>query len=302
MRRSQNGRKICGGKNVGEMAEQNPSLPLATWQQVLVERPPGTLFRLREGLVVKAATTYSGFAIRAKLPELEMHCQECRGLRVFKSEDGGATFCSNTDDRFIEYACKNCEKDSRTYAVKGAGYEEDGKPEIFLVKFGQWPEFRILVPSSLLKLLDKDTNKLFQQGRRGESLGMGMGAFIYYRRVVDNLKDKLFDRIIAVAESSNAKPAQIERLRAIKAEHSFKKAMTDFKEIIPPPLLIKGHNPLALLYAALSKGVHEMTDDECLIAASDIRTVLTSVATRASQLLRDETELNQAVGRLTRLP
>lgn len=284
------------------MAEEKPTPPLTTWQQALVERPPGTLFRLREGLVAQATTSYSRFAIRAKLPELEIHCQECRGLRVFKSENGGATFYSDADDGFIGYACKNCEKDSRTYAVKGAGYEEDGQPEILLVKFGQWPEFKILVPSSLLKLLDKDTNKLFQQGRRGESLGTGMGAFIYYRRVVDNLKDKLFDRIIAVAESSNTKPAHVEKLRAIKSEHSFKKAMTDFKEIIPPPLLIKGHNPLALLYAALSKGVHEMTDDECLTAASDIRTVLTSLARSASELLRDETELNQAVGRLTRLP
>ncbi|MCH7993583.1 MAG: hypothetical protein IIB57_03970 [Planctomycetes bacterium] len=158
------------------------------------------------------------------------------------------------------------------------------------------------MPSSLLKLLDKDTNKLFQQGRRGESLGMGMGAFIYYRRVVDNLKDTLLDRIIAVAESLEANPAQIEALRSAKAEPSFKRQVAGFKKVFPPSLLIKGHNPLALLYAALSKGVHEMTDDECLTAASDIRTVLTSVATRASQLLRDETELKQAVGRLTRLP
>jgi hypothetical protein len=63
-------------------------------------------------------------------------------------------------------------------------------------------------------------------------------------------------------------------------------------------LLIDGHNPLTLLHTALSEGLHAQSDEDCLEFASDIRVVMTELADRISQALKDEAELKSAISRL----
>jgi hypothetical protein len=57
-------------------------------------------------------------------------------------------------------------------------------------------------------------------------------------------------------------------------------------------------NPLSLLHTALSEGLHEQHDDVCLELAASIRLVLTELAERMSQVLKDEAELSGAVNKL----
>jgi len=52
------------------------------------------------------------------------------------------------------------------------------------------------------------------------------------------------------------------------------------------------------LYSALSEGLHAQTDDECLGFARDIRVILTELAERLGQVLREQAQLDEAVGRL----
>lgn len=90
----------------------------------------------------------------------------------------------------------------------------------------------------------------------------------------------------------------IEVLEKAKLETQFNRAMEMVKTAIPVQLLINGHNPLTLLHSALSKGVHEMSDDECLTRASDIRVVLFELADRIGQTLKEQSTLDAAVARL----
>lgn len=48
----------------------------------------------------------------------------------------------------------------------------------------------------------------------------------------------------------------------------------------------------------MSNGIHAETDEVCLEAAADIRLVLYELADRIGQALKDQNELNRAVGRL----
>ena len=73
------------------------------------------------------------------------------------------------------------------------------------------------------------------------------------------------------------------------------------KHGMPQVLLINGHNPLTLLHTALSQGVHEESDDYCLELATSIRVVLTELAERMAQALKDEAELNTAVSKLLQI-
>jgi hypothetical protein len=67
---------------------------------------------------------------------------------------------------------------------------------------------------------------------------------------------------------------------------------------MPQILLINGHNPLTLLHSALSGGLHDQSDEECLALATSIRVIMTELAERLGQALKDEAELNAAVSQL----
>ena len=140
----------------------------------------------------------------------------------------------------------------------------------------------------------------FLKGRRAEIQGLGIGAFAYYRRVVENQKDRLLDQIRQVAEHSRVKPEVLAAIDQAKGETKFSKAVDLVKDAIPESLRIDGHNPLTLLHSALSEGVHAKSDEECLELATSIRVVLQELAERAGIALKDHAELRTAVGRLLR--
>ena len=88
-------------------------------------------------------------------------------------------------------------------------------------------------------------------------------------------------------------------LERAKNTNSFERAVKEIKEAIPPSLRLKGgHNPLTVLYTALSIGVHEDDDSDCLMRARDVRTVLTALAEKTARALEHSQELDAAVGRL----
>jgi len=130
---------------------------------------------------------------------------------------------------------------------------------------------------------------------------MGIGAFAYYRRVVENQKNRLIDEIIKVSKLLNADPSIITNLEAARKETQFHKAVQIVKEGIPEVLRISGHNPLTLLHAALSDGLHDKSDEECLTRAETIRLVLAELSERIVEALKDHKELNQAVSKLLQI-
>ena len=161
------------------------------------------------------------------------------------------------------------------------------------------PALRTSHPSSS-DLADRPRDKeLHLQGRRSESRGLGIGAFSYYRRVVENQKGRIIAEIAKAAKKLGANSDVLRRFEAAVKETQFSKAIDEIKDGIPPVLLIDGqHNTLTLLHSALSEGLHADTDAECLELAKDIRLVLTELADRLSQALKEHAELKDAVTRL----
>lgn len=56
--------------------------------------------------------------------------------------------------------------------------------------------------------------------------------------------------------------------------------------------------PCLLLHGALSEGVHDKSDEECLEIASSVRVILIELSERLAQALKDEAELNHALKKL----
>jgi hypothetical protein len=167
------------------------------------------------------------------------------------------------------------------------------------IKFGEIPAFGPPVPSRLIKLVGRDREE-FLKGRRCENQGLGIGAFSYYRRVVENQKDRIIGEILQVAQKVGAGQNAIAELEAAIAETRFSKALGMVTEGLPQSLLIAGQNPLALLHSALSEGLHNQSDEHCLELATAVRTVLAEMSDRMGQILKDEEELKRAVATLVK--
>jgi hypothetical protein len=194
----------------------------------------------------------------------------------------------------LTYGCRNCRKTVKKFAVVIKGAAGTGHVQ----KLGEYPPFGPPTPPRVFKLIGEEYRELFLQGRRAENKGLGIGAYAYYRRIVEHQKGQIIDEIAKVAKKLGASPEVLQTFVDARTETQFATAIGKIKAGIPQSLLIDGHNPLTLLHTALSEGLHEQTDEECLALATTIRLVLTELADRISTALKEEANLKNAVGRL----
>lgn len=231
-------------------------------------------------------------------PDIQLHCPNdaCNGTRFFRCSDSNPIKLSyDLDFLHITYVCSNCRKTTKKFSLAFQGDMLFDSREG--LKLGEYPAYGPPTPSRLITLLGPD-RELFLKGRNCENQGLGIGAFVYYRRVVEHQKNRILDEIIKVSRKFNVKPEIIATLEAAKTETQFSKALASVKNAMPQALLINGHNPLTLLHAALSDGLHERSDQECLEIAGSVRVVLAELSERLSQALKDEAELNHALSKL----
>ncbi len=238
----------------------------------------------------------NSFAVVAS--PIQLHCDspDCDGVHWFDHSEG--TIYADPDKwkpGALVYTCRHCKQSWKVFALY-AKLKEDFKA-VALYKIGEYPPFGPHTPSRVITLIGPDQD-LFLKGRRAENRSLGIGAFAYYRRVVENQKDRIMQEIEKVARRLNAKPEMIATLEAARKETQFKKSMEMVKDAIPESLLISGHNPLTLLHTALSKGLHAQDDATCLALAQDIRIVLTDLAEKTSAALKEHAELTQALSRI----
>ncbi len=280
------------------MASQTGTPVEISLREFLEHVPPGAITAISD-LGGKKSYRPDGTTLAAlAMPEITLHCDAditCDGERLFKTLHSGQLTKGEAVLSFVKYTCKNCSANTKTFALwlkmgddlrSGSAY-----------KYGEHPSFGPPTPARVISLIGPQKD-LFLKGRRAENQGMGIAAFAYYRRVIEDQKDRIFDEVIKVCQRLSAGQTVIDELTAAKRETQFSKAVDSVKLAIPQALFINGHNPLTLLHSALSEGLHAQTDEECLEVATSIRIVMADLAERMAQALKDEAELNTAVSRL----
>ncbi|HET9229133.1 MAG TPA: hypothetical protein VFR31_20815 [Thermoanaerobaculia bacterium] len=264
--------------------------PAVAWKSFLESFPPQSQSRV-------TALSYERFNEELlSTPELTLHCASCDGERIFHCRDSRSAPGKHFSDVFLNYSCRNCNHAFKTYAVavrcNAEGHDGEAR------KYGEWPSFGLPVPNRVLKLFEED-RELFLKGRRAENQGMGIAAFAYYRRVVENKRTVLIENIARVAERVGVDNSIVQQLRAAKESWQFTRSIEPIKDIIPERLKIDGQNPLILLHNALSDGLHDKSDEHCLELATSIRLVITELADRMAEALKDDADLKMAVRRLS---
>lgn len=276
-------------------------------EDFLVGYPPGIQVRV-SGC---AKGTARGHIFDVDLYRFKLHCDRCDGERNFyplhreESQekiqlylDPAGKYEPRTKELVVAYACSDCRLTIKRYSIQLRQFQ-DSPMDFMAYKYGELPPFGRPLPSRLMTLL-RDSAGLLSAARRCESQSLGIGAFAYYRRVIDNQKNKIFDEIIRVVRTIGGDEALIGDLDDAKRATSFTTSVEAIKHALPESLMVKGENPLKLLYGALSAGLHGQTDEQCLARATAIRSVLTSFAERLTDVLQEDKAFDDAVNLLKR--
>jgi hypothetical protein len=175
--------------------------------------------------------------------------------------------------------------------------DPDGK-SVVATKLGELPPFGSHVARRLQDMLSETDLGLYRKGLRTEREGHGIGAAAYFRRVVDNQWRDLVKRLRDAAQKLGTSNDRLTVFDEALAQTQFSAAVDLLKDAIPEKLLLDRRNPLTLLYKPLSVQLHDLSDEDCLQQAADIRIVLNELFDNISRVLKDDAELKAAVSRL----
>ncbi len=291
-------------KDHNKQEQVQPEIPYQTLSEFLENTPPNQWRNISDLSGPQNIGPYPNSTSRAiNEPELKLHCSHdfCNGDRFFRCtgvhKSPGPHLRTDTYNYlYVSYKCSNCLKTTKLYSFM-AILDRNEKSQGMCYKFGEYPPYGPPISPKLIKLIGPDRD-VFLKGCNSENQGLGIGAFTYYRRVVENQKNRILKEIIKVFEKIGVPQDQINTLHEAIKETQFHKSLKMAKDVMPESLLIDGHSPILLLHRALSQGVHELTDEECLKRANTVRLVLGELSERLSAVLKDKAELKAAISTL----
>lgn len=128
-----------------------------------------------------------------------------------------------------------------------------GEGEDFVVKVGQYPSLADLQFSEIGKKyknsLSREDMKAFKKAIGLAAHGVGAGSFVYLRRI--------FEDLIHEAYASNKTTLGLENVEFYKLRMEEKVEL--LKDFLPSQLV-----GMKKIYGILSKGVHELSEEDCL--------------------------------------
>lgn len=265
------------------------------WRGFLESTPPNVSMKI-DGLFEQHHPGLLGNSWSVPLPEIELFCEVDNGRRFFATK-ADYIFAKRQEWKYVSYLCKNCGRQWKTFYLLVSQPRIAVPSNAEVMKLAEYPSFSAPVSSQIQKFLGKSDLELYRKGMRAEEQGLGIGAATYFRRVVDHQWKHLVAEIREAAVKLGYTDLHVFD-KAMK-ETQFSRAVDTLNDAIPPRLLILDRqNPLTLLSRPLSVQLHELTDEECLQEAADVRVVLAAFLENIVDVLKDEDELKGAATRL----
>jgi hypothetical protein len=151
--------------------------------------------------------------------EIRVHCdhQSCGGARRHEKLSSAKYEPGNTFYVFVTYVYTNCTTTGKVFRPEGGTIHTDRRC---------WPlhdnlpgtHFRRTNFTTSLRSDRRRQPRAFLAVRRAIARGLGIGAYAYYRRIVENTKFALVDSVLDVAQATNASSEQIELLEKARSE------------------------------------------------------------------------------------
>lgn len=217
-------------------------------------------------------------------PPINMHCKICKSEQTFNMDHLFEHYDVQNISRTpplgkifeMRYVCASC-KNYRHYFYVEFGSDNQPKSDAktftgWVRKIGQKPPWEININKSLEKALGTKS-KIYKNGLVCESQSYGIGAYAYFRRITEEIIDELLESINELIDETNQSD-YVAALQKVKKTRVTEEKIKLVEDLLPSTLQPDGYNPLKALYSALSDGLHNKSDEECLEKAEAIREIL----------------------------
>ena len=104
--------------------------------------------------------------------------------------------------------------------------------------------------------------------------------------------------LVEAMREHGADPAQIEKVETAKAGRIFEDKVKIAAKVLPPALRPGGANPFGLLFDLYSRGLHDLTDEECVNIADQMREALAIIYKTLKTHIEDQRAFKEAVAKL----
>lgn len=206
-------------------------------------------------------------------PAIHMECPICSSPQTFNMlneyyTEAGVNWLTRPHGLVIrvEYICEACRSFSQFFLLR---FDSNGT---YVEKAGQFPPWDISIEPALQKMLGPHAGT-YKKGLTCESQSYGIGAFAYYRRIVEKIIGNLLEQISDLMSGTD-KERYLAALEKVGKTTVTEEKIKLVKDLLPPVLRPDGINPLSTLYEVLSEGLHGKPDEECLSLAAQVREVL----------------------------
>ena len=183
----------------------------------------------------------------------------------------------------------------KVYSDKSWDERENGL-NIFIQKIGQFPPYEISPDKIVEKYLLKEDLDNYKKALVNLSMSYGIGAFAYFRRIIEN-EIKRIIKDISLMEFDDAKKIE-EALESFESDHQMSNLIDVVNKFLPKSLTELNDNPIKLLYKQLSGGIHSFSDEECLKRAGSIDVVLTYVIKKVNEEKYQISNIKEAMKKL----
>ena len=214
---------------------------------------------------------------------INMHCPKCDDIRTFNMTNDYQDNIEHVPPEFdqrkspystevntyitLDYLCAACQDFMRFFIIK------IGEDLNYIQKIGQYPPLDISIPKDLKRIMDDEYKNYYKKGKNSENFGHGIGAYVYYRRIIEGIINEFIDKI-QYFMTNEEKEKYKEALERAKKEKNTTSKIEIIKNLVPPILTQGRYNPLKALHEALSIGIHIESDLICLENAKIIRNSL----------------------------
>jgi hypothetical protein len=157
--------------------------------------------------------------------------------------------------------CFSC-KQQQIFITLRVYPDSKSKTGWYALKVGQYPAVEITPEKEILNFLEEKDKSFYKKALMCLSQGYGIGAFAYFRRVLENQIKKIIQDLIE-AEVEN-----YEKIKVIyenfEKSHQMSNLIENVGRFLPASFKLLGDNPLHLLYQQMSGGIHEFEEESCL--------------------------------------
>jgi hypothetical protein len=230
---------------------------------------------------------------------IEMACIQCdETTRTFVldykdnyNHYADVTLRADKGPHLIRFRCTHCDERLIGYLVY-VGRNANSEA-LQIEKGGVYPSVRPQPSPELARGLG-EAKSMFVNGLINQHFGFGIGAFGYYRRVAEDIIDRLLGDLREYADEAELKEL-VAAIDDAKKQHQAAEKIKIVMPLVPKILRPNGQNPLGTLFGALSNGLHGGTDQECLDVADSLRTALEFLIVKLESLVATPTQYAQAI-------